>query len=203
MTEPAAANRAATNRDVPVMRPLIRTGLPHQKTDCRDQEHQRDPADRFDVTPQRRFGTHAADADHQRDQVHALAAADQHAQHVLRNRHADNTGGPCEDLHRNRRETAQNQQPEHRPRRFGHLRLNRGDTAFDTGQHAHRGEQRLDRLERKVPQGVADQRAHHRTGQADRREPEAARGCATHIGASITSGMIGKMIASMKLNPTR
>ena len=31
----------------------------------------------------------------------------------------------------------------------------------------------------------------------------ACRGCATLIGASITSGITGKMIASMKLSPAR
>src|SRR5688572_5668473 len=69
--------------------PLLprRLRLPDQPgRGCSQQQHG-DPADRLDVASQRRLGAHTAQPDRQRDQVHALAAADRHAGDERQQRH--------------------------------------------------------------------------------------------------------------------
>ena len=60
-----------------------------------------------------------------------------------------------------------------------------------------------DRLEGVVTQCIANQRAEHRAGRLRVANHQPRLGWATHIGASITSGITGKMIASKKLNTVR
>src|SRR5262245_36677846 len=90
-TVASAAAMQAAAVDVPLLRSLMlllprELRLPHQPPHQRRQQHRRRPADRFDVATQHLFGTRTEQAHRQGNEEHTLAAADQHAQHVLEHR---------------------------------------------------------------------------------------------------------------------
>src|SRR3546814_137946 len=83
LPQPASTRQASAS---PASAPaFIRTTscvrMPDKVADGAEQQHRGDPAKRLDPAAQCRLGAGAAEADRAGDQIHALAAADEHAGH--------------------------------------------------------------------------------------------------------------------------
>ena len=117
---------------------------------------------------QGRFGTRTRQADQSGQQVHALAAPDQHACHEWQQGNADDARGPGEYLQGNRQESGQHQYPERRPWALRRNDLQFGHLGINASQPPQRIEQRANSGKREVPEGVADQCPEYGKDHADR-----------------------------------
>src|SRR5690606_18575016 len=143
----AATSSATSSRAPRLIRPASSVRMPHKVADAGEQQHRGDPAQRFDPAVQRGLGPGPAKADRAGHQVHALAAADEHAGHERQQRHADDARGPGKELQRDRGEAGEHQDPERLPRRLDRDPAQVVHLLVDLRQPAEFGEQRLDQFE--------------------------------------------------------
>ena len=163
-------------------------GPPHQITDRGDEQRHRDPADRLDLAPQRRFRALAAEADRDRDRntrlprpTAMLARNGSSGTPTMPDAQVKNFNGIGANPASTSIQNAFHGDCAAIPRRYATCAVDLSIQPSDTNSG-------FDQFEGVMAQRVADHRADQRAEQAQRREPEAAPRLRQAIGASITSG---------------